>query len=138
MTKEFWINLPVKDVKKSKIFFTDLGFSFNPHGGNGENSACLLMGNKNIVVMLFEEPLFKGFTSNEITNTRQTTEVLLSFDAESRTEVDEIARKVTAAGGAIVSGPGERQEWMYGFVFSDIDGHRWNVLHMDMTKMPKG
>ena len=27
--------------------------------------------------------------------------------------------------------------WMYGFGFCDIDGHRWNVLYMDMSKMPK-
>jgi len=27
MTKELWINLPVKDVKKSKEFFTRIGFT---------------------------------------------------------------------------------------------------------------
>ncbi|HEY5563367.1 MAG TPA: hypothetical protein VIK72_16735 [Clostridiaceae bacterium] len=27
MTKQLWINLPVKDVKKSKEFFIKLGFS---------------------------------------------------------------------------------------------------------------
>ncbi|WP_333818846.1 VOC family protein [Ohtaekwangia sp.] len=137
MTKEFWINLPVKDVKKSKEFFTKLGFSFNPHAGGGENSACLLMGNENIVVMLFEEPTFKSFTNHAITDTKQSTEVLLSFDAESRSEVDAIAAKVKAAGGAVVNGPGDSQGWMYGMVFSDLDGHCWNVLYMDISKMPK-
>ena len=29
MAKEFWLNLPVKDIKKSKEFFTQLGFTFN-------------------------------------------------------------------------------------------------------------
>ncbi|MFZ6012708.1 MAG: VOC family protein [Bacteroidota bacterium] len=137
MTKEFWINLPVKDVKRSKEFFTKLGFSFNPNGGDPNTSACLLVGAKNIVVMLFEEPFFKSCTSNEIADTRKTTEVLLSFDAESREEVDEIAQKVTAAGGTLFNKPSENQGWMYGCGFSDLDGHRWNILHMDMTKMPK-
>lgn len=27
--------------------------------------------------------------------------------------------------------------WMYGAGFTDLDGHRWNVLYMDMSKMPK-
>jgi predicted lactoylglutathione lyase len=27
---------------------------------------------------------------------------------------------------------------MYGCVFADLDGHRWNVLYMDMSKMPQG
>jgi uncharacterized protein len=26
---EFWISLPVKNVKRSKQFFTEIGFSFN-------------------------------------------------------------------------------------------------------------
>ncbi|MDF2859634.1 MAG: hypothetical protein K0Q87_5485, partial [Neobacillus sp.] len=28
--------------------------------------------------------------------------------------------------------------WMYGCGVADPDGHRWNVLFMDMSKMPKG
>ena len=42
MIKELWLNLPVKDVKKSKEFFTRLGFSFNEKYGNSDGSACLL------------------------------------------------------------------------------------------------
>jgi uncharacterized protein len=26
---------------------------------------------------------------------------------------------------------------MYGAGFSDLDGHRWNVLFMDMAKLPR-
>lgn len=138
MTKELWINLPVKNVAKSKEFFTKLGFSLNPNAPNPDISACLLIGAKNVVVMLFEEPVFKSFTNHEITNTKQSSEVLISFDAESREEVDEIAKKVKDAGGTVYNGPGDNQGWMYGMGFSDLDGHRWNVLYMDMAKMPKG
>ncbi len=138
MTKELWINLPVKDVKNSKEFFTKLGFSLNPQYGNSAESASLLIGSKNIVVMLFAEPMFKGFTRNEIADTKQATEALFSIDAESRAEVDEMAKKAADAGGTIFSKPEEIQGWMYGCGFADLDGHRWNVLHMDMSKMPKG
>ncbi|CAN5142796.1 VOC family protein [soil metagenome] len=138
MTKEFWLNLPVKDIKRTKDFFTKMDFKFNPNYGNSDTSACLMMGSKNVIVMFFEEPFFKSCTSNDIADTRQVTEVLLSIDAESPQEVDEIAKKATAAGGTIFSEPRDNQGWMYGCGFSDPDGHRWNVLHMDMSKMPKG
>jgi len=136
--KQFWISLPVKDINKSKEFFTQLGFKFNTKYGNSPNSASLLVGEKDVVVMLFDEPSFKGFTNNEITSTKQSTEVLLSIDAQSKEEVDEMAKKAIEAGGASNHKPTEMKGWMYGCVFSDIDGHRWNVLYMDMSKMPQG
>lgn len=138
MTKEFWLNLPVKSLAKSKEFFTSLGFSFSQGPGNTDTSAPLMIGSKNIVVMLFEEPFFKGCTNNEIADTSKGNEVLLSFDAESREEVNEIANKAVAAGGTLFGKPNEIQGWMYGCGFTDLDGHRWNVLHMDMSKMQKG
>jgi predicted lactoylglutathione lyase len=135
MTKDIWINLPVKDVKRSREFFTKIGFELNPrHSGDG--MACLLVGEKRVVVMLFEESTFAGFTKHTLADTRQGCEVLISIDAESRHEVDDLARKVRDAGGAIYAEPGENQGWMYGFGFADPDGHRWNVLYMDRSKMP--
>src|SRR5664279_771956 len=132
MTKEIWINLPVKDVKKSKTFFTSIGFSLNPNYSNGDESACITVGTKNIVVMLFKEEQLKKFTQHEIADTKAGTEVLFSFDAESEKEVDEIAKKVVEAGGTLYSKPASVQGWMYGCAFIDLDGHRWNALHMDM------
>ena len=137
MTKQFWINLPVKDVNKSREFFTKLGFKFNTERGNGPNSACLLIGDKNVVVMLFDEPTFKGFTQHHISDANAGNEVLLSIDAESKEEVDELVQKVIAAGGKSSHKPKAMDGFMYGCVFSDLDGHRWNILYMDMTKMPK-
>ena len=137
MTKDLWINLPVKDLAKSKAFFKALGFSFNEKSGTVPDfMACLLVGNKS-VVMLCEEPAFKGFNQFPITDTKTSSEVLFSFDAESREEVDELARKVTEAGGVVFGKPSEHQGWMYGCGFSDLDGHRWNILYMDYSKLPK-
>jgi uncharacterized protein len=136
MIKEFWVNLPVKNIKKSKDFFTQLGFSFNPMPGNDNHSACLIAGSKNVVVMLFEDSAFKSFTNHDIADTRKNTEVLFSIDAENREEVNEFARKVKKAGGFVYAEPGEKDGWMYGCGFTDPDGHRWSVLHMDVSKMP--
>lgn len=87
--------------------------------------------------MLFTAPVFSGFTGHPVSDTGQGTEVLLSIDAESREEVDALAQKAREAGGTVFHEPAETQGWMYGCGFTDLDGHRWNVLFMDMANMPK-
>ncbi|OPA81028.1 extradiol dioxygenase [Paenibacillus selenitireducens] len=136
MTKELWINLPVEDLTRSKEFFAKLGFTFHPRHLNSEDAAGLVIGDKNFMVMLFPASTFKKFTGNEIADTKNGTEVLLSIDAESKEEVDEMIQKASEAGGTIFSKP-QGQGWMYGAGFTDLDGHRWNVLYMDSSKMPE-
>jgi predicted lactoylglutathione lyase len=135
MTKGAWVNLPVKDVGKSKEFFGKLGFSFDEKRSSDE-MAILWVGESKTHVLLFSEKTFKSFTQNELADTGKATEVLISVDAESREEVDQMARKVFEAGGKIFGEPGEIQGWMYGCGFADLDGHRWNVLYMDFSRMP--
>ena len=135
MTKDLWINLPVKDVTKAKDFFIAIGFSLNEGPGNSEKSAAIKIGSKNVIMMLFEQNVFKQITGNGLTDTSASTEVLFSFDAESEAEVREIATKVENAGGTVFSKPASVQGWMYGCGFTDLDGHRWNVLFMDFSKM---
>jgi predicted lactoylglutathione lyase len=134
MTKQIWLNLPVKDVAKSKDFFWKIGFSFNEQHDT-PSSTCMVVGDSHFVVMLFEESLFTSFSQNKLTDTQSSSEVLISIDAESSSEVDELAKKVEEAGGTIFSPPAESQGWMYGFGFADLDGHRWNVLFMDFSKL---
>jgi predicted lactoylglutathione lyase len=136
MTKELWINLPVKDVKKSKEFFTKIGFT-PEESHETADMTCVKVGEKNISVLLFAEETLKGFMKSVISDTQAGSEMMISFDAESREEVDEMASKVFEAGGNIFSEPAEIQGWMYGFAFADLDGHRWNMLYMDLSKMPK-
>ncbi len=127
---DFWINLPVRDVQRSKYFFKSLGFTFNENIGNQDRSACLYVGEKNVVVMLFDEPTFRSFTNIDIPDPLQHVEVLLSVGAQSKEEVDDLARKAIEAGGTSTHTPHEMVGNMYGCVFKDVDGHRWNVLHM--------
>ena len=136
MTKDIWFNLPVKDVARSRDFFTKLGFTFNDK--QGIDPACMLVGEKKVVVMLFREEMIKGFMRQEVTDTKFSNEMLISIYAESRSEVDQLAQKAKDAGGLVFAEPGESQGWLYGCGFADPDGHRWNVLFMDMEKMPKG
>ena len=134
--KSIWLNLPAKDIKKSKIFFKAIGFRENSMHEKAEHLASFLIGENDFVMMLFPEESFKSFSGNAITDTKKGTEVLLNIDAQSKKEVDEMAKTVRKAGGKIYAEPGESQGWMYAFGFEDLDGHRWSMLYMDMDKMP--
>jgi len=133
MAKQIFVNLPVKDLKKSMDFFTKLGFTFNPQFTD-DNAACMIIG-ENIYSMLLMEKFFKGFTKKEISDAKKTTEVLIAIDAESREEVDELIKKAVDAGGTIYRDPDDHG-WMYSHSFADLDGHQWEVLYMDTNKMP--
>lgn len=135
MIKQVWFNLPVKDVARSKEFFGKLGWVDESSHGTGPDSVCLLVGEQKTVVMLFAESTFKGFISDEVLDPAKGAETMISFDAESREEVDKFAALVREAGGDLFGEPQEIQGWMYGFGFKDPDGHRWNMLHMDMSKL---
>jgi predicted lactoylglutathione lyase len=136
-TPDFWINLPVKDIERSKHFFNAIGFNFRSLPDNPEDSACMIFGSRNVAVMLFEEKLFKSFSDFEIADTNKNVEVLFSIEAVDENEVNSLAEKVTAAGGTVFAAPAEKEGWMYGCGFADPDGHRWSVLYMDVNKVPK-
>ncbi|MGQ7946389.1 VOC family protein [Flavobacterium sp. WC2509] len=136
MVKQIWLNLPVKDVGKAKAFFAKIGFAFNVEHET-DSSACMFVGVSDFVIMLFEEKMFEGFVQSKVSDTQIGSEVLISIDAQSVQEVDEFAAKVREAGGNVFSEPAENQGWMYGCGFADLDGHRWNVLYMDLSKLPK-
>jgi uncharacterized protein len=134
--QNIWLNLPVKNIEKSKEFFRQIGFKSNPRHEKEENVGSFLIGPSNFVLMLFPEETFKTFTRHEVADPANGNEILLSIDAQSKLEVDEMADKVRKAGGVIFAEPAESQGWMYGFGFLDLDGHRWNMLYMDMSKAP--
>lgn len=133
MVKQIFVNLPVKDLEKSKAFWTSLGFSFNPQFTD-QNAAALVLG-ENIFAMLIIPSFFSRFTKKEIADAFKTTEAINAFSVESKEEVDSIFEKAIAAGGQEVR-PLDDYGWMYSRSFQDIDGHQWEPLYMDITKAP--
>ncbi|PIF62400.1 VOC family protein [Flavobacterium sp. 11] len=134
MASKIFINLAVKDLKKSIDFFTSLGFSFNPQFTD-EQATCMIIG-ENIFAMLVTEQRFKDFTKKEICNANKNTEVLLAMDAESKEKVDEMVKNAVDAGGSIYMEP-QDHGWMYGHSFADLDGHQWEIFYMDESAIPK-
>ena len=135
MAKGIYVNLPVKDLKKSMAFFSKLGFKFNPTFTD-KNAACMVIG-KNIYSMLLVEKFFKGFTKRKILNAHKSTEVLIAIEVSSRKAVSDMVSKVVKAGGKTYR-KADDHGWMYSHIFCDLDGHQWEPFYMDMKKMPKG
>ncbi|OEU88039.1 hypothetical protein DB35_16445 [Streptomyces abyssalis] len=132
MSKKIFVNLAVKDLAKSRDFFSQLGYSFNPQFSD-ENAACLVISD-DIFAMLLTEPFFKSFTKKEIADAGTGTEVMLALSADSRAEVDELADKALAAGGRAAGDP-QDHGFMYGRSFYDLDEHHWEVVWMDPAAM---
>lgn len=131
-SRMIFVNLAVRDLERSKAFFTKLGFEFNPKFTD-ENAACMVVSDQ-ASVMLLTEPFFKGFTKRELCDTSTHTEGLFALSCESRAEVDELVRTAIAAGGRPAMDPMDHG-FMYGSSFYDPDGHHWEVLWMDPNAM---
>ncbi|MGH9254812.1 MAG: VOC family protein [Vicinamibacterales bacterium] len=128
MATKIFVNLPVKDLKKSIAFFTQLGYKFNPQFTD-DTATCMIVS-EDIFVMLLTHAKFKTFTPNAISDATKSTEVLLAVSVESRDQVDEIVRNAVAAGGTTFNKP-EDHGFMYYHAYQDLDGHIWEVIWMD-------
>ncbi|MQA14894.1 MAG: glyoxalase [Pseudonocardiaceae bacterium] len=129
MTEQMiFVNLPVQDLQRSRDFWTDLGYSFNPTFSD-DNCGCLVFSDS-IYAMLLVTDFFKTFTSKEIVDANTATEALLCLSAQSRDAVDSLVDRAVGAGGKEPR-PAMQEEGMYGRAFEDPDGHIWEILWMD-------
>ncbi len=124
-TREFYLNLPVRDLPRAKSFFAELGFSFEPRF-TSEQGACMIV-NDRTWVMLLTEPFFRTFTRRAICDTATHVEGLFCFSAPSREAVDALADKALSLGATEAREPLEYGN-MYGRCIHDLDGHQWEIL----------
>ena len=133
MPRNLYVNLPVKDLERTVDFFAALGFSFNPKFTD-ENATCMVI-NDGTSVMLLVEPYFATFTSKPVADANASTETLLAISVDSRAEVDDFVAKAIAKGAVEYAAPKD-----YGFMYqrgiADLDGHQWEVFHMDESQFP--
>ncbi len=134
MSTSVFINLPVKDLKKTVAFYTALGFKFDARFTN-DDAAGLIISEGHSYAMLLTHKHFKQFIKNEIADPVKVTQVLVAIQYESREAVDEIVRKAVAAGGKDAREP-QYLPFMYGRAFSDPDGHIWEPFWFDVNAVP--
>jgi predicted lactoylglutathione lyase len=126
--REVFVNLPVRDLEKSRSFFSGLGFEFNAQFSDSK-AACMVLSELGYV-MLLTEPFFSTFTTRQLCDTGSHTEALIALSCENRQEVDAMAEKALATGGSKAGDPMDHG-FMYARSFYDPDGHHWEVLWMD-------
>ena len=130
MHKNIFVNLPVKNLKRSVEFFTKLGYSFDPKFTD-DNASCMLIG-ENIYVMLLAEPFFTSFISNPVSDASKVSEVIIALTCDSLEEVNELTDRAKAAGATQHKEPSDLG-FMYSSMFQDLDGHYWEPFWMDPT-----
>lgn len=134
VSRKIFVNLPVKDLERTKAFWTSLGFSFNQQFTD-EKAACLVFSEDGYA-MLLVEPFFKTFTHRQICDTRTHCEAAFALSCESRAEVDELVARAIAAGGSEPDKP-QDHGFMYQRSFEDLDHHHWEILWMDPGHIQK-
>ncbi|WP_064642890.1 VOC family protein [Paenibacillus sp. AD87] len=131
--KQIFVNLPVKDLKRSVDFFTKVGFEFNVNFTD-ESATCMIIGD-NIYAMLLVEDRFQSFIPKKISNAADTAEVIVALSVESREQVDLIVQAALDAGAKPYNDP-QDHGFMYGWSFQDPDDHLWEVSYMDLSSFP--
>jgi predicted lactoylglutathione lyase len=134
MGTNIFVNLPVKDLKRSIEFFTKLGYKFNPQFTD-ETAACMIIS-EDIYVMLLTKAKFKEFTPKKICDAMKSTEVLVCLSCESRDKVNDMVSKAVTAGGTTYA-QSKDYGFMYQHGFQDPDGHIWELIYMEPSAIAK-
>jgi predicted lactoylglutathione lyase len=133
--RTLFVNLPVADLERSKAFFAQLGFSYDPKFSD-QAGACMPIG-EHAVVMLLSREKFAEFSKLPIADPTTHALALYCFSVSSRDEVDAVGAAALAAGGTEADGA-EDFGFMYSRSFFDLDGHGWQVMWMDPAAVEQG
>jgi predicted lactoylglutathione lyase len=133
MGKQIFVNLPVRDLEKSKALHVALGHTINPKFSDA-NAACVVVSDS-IYFMLLKREYFQTFTSKGICDAGSQLETLLALAADSRADVDAIMAKALAAGATEAGSPRD-YGFMYQRSFADPDGHTFEIFYMNEAEFP--
>jgi predicted lactoylglutathione lyase len=134
MSRMVFVNLPIKDVKRSIGFYTALGFRFDERFTN-DTAAGLIIEEDHSYAMLLTREYFKTFIKTEVADPTKVTQVLVALSCDSRAAVDDIVRKAVEAGGKDAREP-QDHGFMYARAFADPDGHVWEPFWMNPNAAP--
>jgi predicted lactoylglutathione lyase len=136
MSKMIFVNLPVRDLQRSRAFVEALG-AVNEPKFTDETAACMTFSDT-IHIMLLTYDKFRQFTPRPIADAKAGTQMLLCLSADSRESVDSTLERAVAAGGAADPAPKQDYGVMYGRSVADPDGHIWEIMWMDPAAAERG
>ncbi|WP_232162608.1 VOC family protein [Staphylococcus gallinarum] len=123
--KSAWLNLPVVNLEASEDFYQQIGFEIKKSDDMMDKMRGIATLD-NTVIMLIETKQFKKVSRlSKIGNN----EALISLSLNTKAEVDQLLDLVENANGTVIE-RGTMHEGFYGGLFSDIDGHLYNIITM--------
>ena len=131
--RKLFVNLPVRDLKRTVEFWQTIGFEFNAQFCD-DSAACMMISD-GAFAMLMVEPRFKDFARKPLGDARTQTAGIFSLEVDSRADVDALVKAAIAAGGSAAAEPIDHG-FMYCCSFYDLDGHHWESFYMDASACP--
>ncbi|QOG07044.1 VOC family protein [Aureimonas sp. OT7] len=135
MPMMIFVNLPVRDLAKSKQFYAAVGARNEPRFT--DDTAAMMVLSETISIMLLTHERFRDFTPKEIADARKVSEVLIALSADSRDAVDATIDRAVKAGGTADPSPTQDYGFMYGRSYEDLDGHIFEVMWMDASALER-
>jgi predicted lactoylglutathione lyase len=136
MPRQLFVNLPVRDLPRSRSFYEAIGAVNNPQFSD-DTAACMVLSDT-IHVMLLTHPKWTFFTKKPISDAHAASEVMLALSVDDRRAVDAMVAAAGATGGKPDVNATQDLGFMYSRSFEDPDGHVWETFFMDMSQVPQG
>jgi len=130
--KSIFVNLPIKDLAKTRDFWMTLGFSFNENFSD-DKALCLVLQEGRMYSMLITHEMFSTFTNKPISD-GTTTQVLTAIEVDSKEQVDKMVNLALNNGATRYRDPADHG-WMYYDSFADLDGHQWEIMFTDHNQI---
>lgn len=123
--KNTYLNLPIRNVAETDIFFATLGLQKNEQFSSADTTNAKI--NDNTFVMLLEDDRFATFVDGYPERVNNNLTIAIEFDTPS--DIDDFYQKAISAGAVDTTKPSpESEAFMYGKAFRDINGHIWELF----------
>ena len=135
MPTQVFVNLPTRDLDRSKEFFQGLGWKIKPNFTD-ENAACVVI-DENIYLMMLTYDFFATFTDKPIMDPAKQLQVQTALSRDSR---ERWTRSLRRPLPPEVPSPAQAQDmgFMYSRDFEDPDGNWFSILWMDPKAAEQG
>ncbi|MBU1304388.1 MAG: VOC family protein [Alphaproteobacteria bacterium] len=119
------ITIGVDDLERAFMFYRALFEIEDEQIGAGEDHVAFFFEDGFSFVLFSREQIAQ--TAGKDIAVAGTPGFVLSHQAQSPNEVDDILRRVLIAGGAIIT-EGTQTEWGYSAYFEDSEGNVWELM----------
>lgn len=130
-----WANLGVKHIERTQKFYLALGFKLN--GQPTEDLVSFLFGDNQFIIHFFAQDRFKSSLEGGLSDLGKGNEIMFSLSVATKDDYDRWINEIKNAGGTVLFDSNiDRKEYydkngFYVCVFTDPDGHKFNLLYSD-------